>query len=67
MGRDAALQFSELGYTVFALCPNRQDDAGHLASPGGSGSVASVRVLGPLSLELSQHKYLSSKAPVHLA
>jgi hypothetical protein len=69
VGRNAALQFSELGYTVFALCPNRQDDAGHLASPGGSRSVASVRVQGPLSLdsELSQHKHLLSKAPVHLA
>ncbi|KAI9466243.1 hypothetical protein BJY52DRAFT_1220327 [Lactarius psammicola] len=42
VGRNAALQFSELGYTVFALCPNRQDDAGHLVSSGGSRGVASL-------------------------
>ncbi|KAI9446425.1 hypothetical protein H4582DRAFT_560210 [Lactarius indigo] len=42
VGRNAALQFSELGYTVFALCPNRQDDAGQLVSPGGSRGVASL-------------------------
>ncbi|KAH9079444.1 hypothetical protein EDB83DRAFT_1273031 [Lactarius deliciosus] len=42
VGRNAALHFSELGYTVFALCPNRQDDAGHIVSPGGSRGVASL-------------------------
>jgi hypothetical protein len=52
VGRNAALQFSELGYTVFALCPNRQDDAGHLVSSGGSRGVASVRVQGPFSLHV---------------
>ncbi|KAI0306543.1 hypothetical protein B0F90DRAFT_1690754 [Multifurca ochricompacta] len=29
VGRNAALRFSELGYTVFALCPNRRGDLGH--------------------------------------
>lgn len=42
VGRNAALQFSELGYTVFALCPNRQDDAGPLVSSDGSRGVASL-------------------------
>lgn len=33
VGRNAALSFSELGYTVFALCPNRQEESGpHLTS-----------------------------------
>ena len=49
VGRNAALQFSELGYTVFALCPNRRDDAGHLVSSGGSRGVASVSAVSAFS------------------
>ncbi|KAH9981263.1 hypothetical protein BGW80DRAFT_322020 [Lactifluus volemus] len=42
VGRNAALRFSELGYTVFALCPNRYEDSGHSPSPGRSADVASL-------------------------
>ncbi|KAI0281435.1 hypothetical protein BGY98DRAFT_958971 [Russula aff. rugulosa BPL654] len=43
VGRNAALWFSELGYTVFALCPNRQEEESgpHLTS-GRSRQVASL-------------------------
>lgn len=42
MGRNAALSFSELGYTVFALCPNREEE-GEESGTGRSRQVASVR------------------------
>src|ERR1700730_9235222 len=37
VGRNAALSFSQMGYTVFALCPNRRERSGR------SRDVASVR------------------------
>jgi hypothetical protein len=43
VGRNAALSFSELGYTVFALCPNRQDESGPPLTSARSRDVASVR------------------------
>lgn len=43
VGRNAALSFSELGYTVFALCPNRQEESGPHLTSGRSRDVASVR------------------------
>lgn len=43
VGRNAALSFSELGYTVFALCPNRTEGSGHLPPSERSRDVASVR------------------------
>jgi len=45
VGRNAALSFSELGYTVFALCPNRREGPGHLPPSERSRDVASVRSL----------------------
>lgn len=46
VGRNAALSFSELGYTVFALCPNRQEQSGH------SRDVASVSPSFPWHISL---------------
>ncbi|KAH9997245.1 hypothetical protein BJV77DRAFT_984134 [Russula vinacea] len=42
VGRNAALSFSELGYTVFALCPNRQDESGPPLTSARSRDVASL-------------------------
>ncbi len=47
MGRNAALSFSELGYTVFALCPNQWEESGPRLTSGRSRDVASVRSLHP--------------------
>jgi len=66
VGRNAALQFSELGYTVFALCPNRQDDAGHLVSPGGSRSVASLLYIWHNKKERSRSIPWGLVAPMQL-
>jgi hypothetical protein len=43
VGRNAALSFSELGYTVFALCPNRQEESGPHLTSDRPREVASVR------------------------
>jgi hypothetical protein len=44
VGRNAALSLSELGYTVFALCPpNGQEESGPHLTSGRSRQVASVR------------------------
>lgn len=48
VGQNAALRFSELGYTVFALCPNRHEHS--LSSGGKSTDVASVRSIIQLFL-----------------
>lgn len=69
VGRNAALWFSELGYTVFALCPNRQEEESgpHLTS-GRSRQVASVRsafFFLAVAYPLSEPR--SSKASLHLA
>ncbi|KAI0006063.1 hypothetical protein BJV74DRAFT_801921 [Russula compacta] len=42
VGRNAALSFSELGYTVFALCPNRQEESGNSLPSARSRDVASL-------------------------
>jgi len=42
VGRNAALSFSELGYTVFALCPNRHEESGPHVPSGRSRDVASL-------------------------
>jgi hypothetical protein len=59
VGRNAALRFSELGYTVFALCPNRHEDSGHSPSPGKSADVASVRSM----INFSWHRLISPLPP----
>ena len=67
VGRNAALSFSELGYTVFALCPNRQEEESrpHLTSDRPK-EVASVGSIYSLFLFLAV-AYRPSKAPLHLA
>ncbi|KAI0273662.1 hypothetical protein BC834DRAFT_221108 [Gloeopeniophorella convolvens] len=42
VGRSAALRFSELGYTVFALCPNRNDDSNPSLPSGRPTNVSSL-------------------------
>jgi len=66
VGRNAALQFSELGYTVFALCPNRQDDTGHLVSSGGSRGVASLLYIWHNRKERSRSVPWGLVAPMQL-
>ncbi|KAI0050904.1 hypothetical protein FA95DRAFT_1555169 [Auriscalpium vulgare] len=40
LGRSLALKFSEQGYTVFAFCPFRHEEAGRAADAHASGHVA---------------------------
>ena len=70
VGRNAALSFSELGYTVFALCPNRREGSGLPPPSGRSRDVASVRLVHRLFLGSGiSHTTKSplSKASLHLA
>lgn len=73
VGRNAALSFSELGYTVFALCPNRSERSGHLPPSERSRDVASVRSV-QTTYPLASQRLISpkpnsrcSKASIHLA
>ena len=68
VGRNAALSFSELGYTVFALCPNRAEEvSGPRLTSGRSRDVASVRSVHPRLFLGSGLSHRPSKASVHLA
>ncbi len=55
IGRHIALDFSELGYTVFVLCPDRHRDPQTLASSStpDASNVSSVREIRIVSLPLS--------------
>jgi len=66
VGRNAALSFSELGYTVFALCPNRREGSGHLPPSERSRDVASVRSVQTTFLCLAAAYLTETETPLSL-
>ncbi|TFY68247.1 hypothetical protein EVG20_g3642 [Dentipellis fragilis] len=68
IGRSAALRFSELGYTVFALCPNEYEGElpGSQMSPGGRRHVSSLLYIWHNRKERSRSLPWGLLAPVSI-